>query len=339
MIPCKEELEEYIKNEVPQSKIKDIYGVSQSTVSLWVKKYGLKSTIKTGGAKNVKDLVGRIFGDLRVVEYLYTDEHGKKYLCECKCGNKKEYRGSTLTSGTVTGCGCNVGKNNIGKKHDNLAKAHIGERFNKLKIIDCIQNTDSNNSREYLMICKCDCGNTTKQRYSDLKKGKVVSCGCYRNEQASKIGATAGMNNYKNRYQWYFIKNNNKIKCRSGFEVIYANWLIQNGIKFEYEPKCFVLDKGKRYIPDFYLIDSDEWIEIKGSFKQGESKQKEKIEMFKNKYNHSVLFWNDIVDICGLKYKSYSTYLRKADKLNIKREDYLANLRFAKKSSSGSINI
>ena len=79
-------------------------------------------------------------------------------------------------------------------------------------------------------------------KYYDIKSGKVVSCGCYQKEQASKTGSTTGLNNYKNNYCWYFIKNGEKIMCRSGYEVIYANYLIQNNINFQYEPKCFKLD-------------------------------------------------------------------------------------------------
>ena len=48
------------------------------------------------------------------------------------------------------------------------------------------------------MVCECDCGNITKQRYADLKNGKVKSCGCYNIEVASINGSTIGLNNYKN---------------------------------------------------------------------------------------------------------------------------------------------
>ena len=34
--------------------------------------------------------------------------------------------------------------------------------------------------------CICDCGNKTIQRGYDLRKGNVVSCGCYQRENASK---------------------------------------------------------------------------------------------------------------------------------------------------------
>ena len=45
MIPSKEKIEKYIEDGLSQNQIKDIYKVSQATVSLWFKKYGLKSKI------------------------------------------------------------------------------------------------------------------------------------------------------------------------------------------------------------------------------------------------------------------------------------------------------
>lgn len=35
-------------------------------------------------------------------------------------------------------------------------------------------------------LCKCECGSTTAALVSHLTSGKITSCGCYRNELASK---------------------------------------------------------------------------------------------------------------------------------------------------------
>ena len=338
-IPQKKELEDLINNEMTRAQIANIYKCSPSTVSLWFKKYNLKSK-RIGGANNVKDLIGNIYGYLTVVELFKIGSHGKEYLCDCKCGNRTIQRGSSLTSGKVISCGCirnekarkngsknliNYYKNNYDKNiHLDKIKSHIGEKYNKLTIIDCEEN-ERNNQRGYLMICKCDCGNTTKQQYADLKSGKVKSCGCWQKEQASKTGSTIGLNNYKNDYNWYFIKNGEKVHCRSGYEVIYANYLIQNDIVFEYEPKCFKLDNGKRYTPDFYLIDTDEWVEIKGSFKMNNSRQQNNALIFSNSHNYHILYWDDIVNKLHLELKTYHSYLRRAEKIGVSKEDYLAN--------------
>lgn len=322
MIPNKKELEELNNNLINQKEIAKKYEVSQGTVSNWFNKYKLQSKIKTGGSKG-KDLVGQKFGKLTVIKLETIGKYGKEYLCECECGNKKIVLGTQLTRKQTTSCGCIRGKQNINKKHDKFSKSKIGEKHNLLTIIGIEEY--KGNSGNYLMTCQCDCGNITKQIYADIKKGKVKSCGCYQKEQASKTGSNVGLNNYKNKYDWYFIKDGKQIKCRSGYEVIYANCLIQNNIQFEYEPECFKLDNGKRYTPDFYLIDEDRYIEIKGNFKikNNYSHQQENTELFKENHNWEILYWDNIIEKCNLPFKVYSSYLRKARKLSIKEEDYL----------------
>ena len=50
-----------------------------------------------------------------------------------------------------------------------------GQRFGRLTVIERAEN----NKRGCTMwLCKCDCGNTTISRGSDLKIGKTQSCGC-----------------------------------------------------------------------------------------------------------------------------------------------------------------
>ena len=273
------------------------------------------------------DLIGKRFGNILVDSYYDNTKYGKRFLCKCDCGNEIIRQGTLIYNNRVHSCGCQIGKWNIGKKREEESKSHIGEKFNRLTIIGYEHNSRKN-QRGYIMICKCDCGNITKQIYSDLKTGKVKSCGCWQKEQASKTGSTVGLNNCRNQYNWYFIKDGERINCRSGYEVIYANWLMENDIDFEYEPKCFHVAKNRNYTPDFYLINSDEYIEIKGTFKVNNSHQKDTIEIFKENYNHKVIFWNELRKICNIKYKTYITLLRQADKNNIQREDYLGQNKY-----------
>lgn len=56
---------------------------------------------------NFVDLSGRIFGKLKVIEYLETTKSGTAiYLCECKCGEKCKKTARDLRSGHVSSCGC-----------------------------------------------------------------------------------------------------------------------------------------------------------------------------------------------------------------------------------------
>ena len=57
-----------------------------------------------------KDLTGKNFGRLEVLKLSREVKSGKRYrkywLCKCECGNEKEIRTDSLTSGSVKSCGC-----------------------------------------------------------------------------------------------------------------------------------------------------------------------------------------------------------------------------------------
>lgn len=81
----------------------------------------LSSNLKSGstiscGCKNpkrLKDLTGKQFGDLTVLELVepYVNPSGRKlvrYLCKCSCGQHIYALANTLRSGDVASCGCKV---------------------------------------------------------------------------------------------------------------------------------------------------------------------------------------------------------------------------------------
>lgn len=88
-------------------------------------------------------------------------------------------------------------------------------------------------------------------------KGKHLS-----EETKHKISISTCIQN-KN-YKHNFIYNN--INMRSSWEVKYAQYLDQQGVKWEYEP-IFQLSSGRTYIADFKLEDGS-IIEIKGYFRE-----------------------------------------------------------------------
>jgi hypothetical protein len=141
---------------------------------------------------------------------------------------------------------------------------------------------------------------------------------------SSIVGSTIGLNNYKRHHNWYFIKDTTRIKCKSSFEVIYANWLIRNNIDFLYEPKVFKLKDGGRYIPDFYLIKEDIYVDPKGDqVTENTERQKRNIELFKKYHSLDILHWGDLVDICKLTFTSHSNIRARARRKGISQEDYL----------------
>lgn len=58
------------------------------------------------------------------------------------------------------------------------------------------------------------------------------------------------------------------IKMRSKLETKFAFFLDSLNIKWEYEPKTFLLSNGVPYRPDFYLTELKIWCEVKGDIQQ-----------------------------------------------------------------------
>lgn len=56
----------------------------------------------------------------------------------------------------------------------------------------------------------------------------------------------------------------NGYKFRSRLEARWSIFFDSLNIKYEYEPEGFVLSDGTRYLPDFYLPQSDSFFEVKG---------------------------------------------------------------------------
>ena len=202
-------------------------------------------------------------------------------------------------------------------------KYRIGETFGKLIIIDIVNVELKSGRSRNLCLCKCECGNEKLLPYYDLTSGRVISCGCYHKEIVSISGTNQTYYDNAHKYSWYFVLNNEKIMCRSSYEVMFANYLINENIDFLYEPKTFKLENGRRYTPDFYLINENLWIELKGDFNMN-TKQKDSISFFSQLYNLKLMFWEDIRNYCHLKLKHWNSYMKKAKKASISVEDYFA---------------
>ena len=55
----------------------------------------------------------------------------------------------------------------------------IGDKINLLTVIDETRITYPSGKTHRMMICKCDCGNTTKVSPTNLKTYNTKSCGCF----------------------------------------------------------------------------------------------------------------------------------------------------------------
>lgn len=307
---------ELINKGYTQIEIGKELGIGKNTIISFLKENNIKTKHQT------KTLVGQIFGKLTVIDQVESINNRKAYLCRCECKNTKIVKGKYLSNGDTRSCGCHKDFEKYQEKNYKEALKKIGEKYGKLTIIDVVIDK---NKRQYKMVCKCECGSISNKCYNQMKLGQVVSCGCYARELSSIRGSKQGIYELNKNKNWYFIKDNKNIKCRSGYEVIYANYLTEHNIVFEYEPKCFRLPNKRRYTPDFYLVNEDKYIEIKGiDYNVFDiSNQKSKIDLFKEIYDLDIYYWKDLVRICSLPYKHYSRYKRESEKLGLKIEDYI----------------
>ena len=59
----------------------------------------------------------------------------------------------------------------------------IGKRFGFLTVVERAKDHVSRSGRKRTKwICLCDCGNHTEVLATNLKQGKIISCGCYKKE-------------------------------------------------------------------------------------------------------------------------------------------------------------
>jgi hypothetical protein len=187
-----------------------------------------------------------------------------KYECKCHCGKQfiAAYPHLTRKDHQIKSCGCT----------DLRMIDLIGKKFGRLIVI----SKDPLKRHENLWNCKCDCGKDKLVRTGALLSGFIKSCGCLRKE-SSIYNALNG--DYKRRN---FELNGYRFK--SGFEFLYAEHLTSLGIKWSYETKTFPLGNTS-YTPDFFLEETNEYVEVNGYFWP---KSKEKVIKLEKDYGIKV---------------------------------------------------
>jgi len=63
-----------------------------------------------------KDLTGRVFGNLLVVDLHEMKNHRAYWLCDCICGEKAIVPGSKLVNKSTRSCGCLRKENTFGRR-------------------------------------------------------------------------------------------------------------------------------------------------------------------------------------------------------------------------------
>lgn len=189
-------------------------------------------------------------------------------LCEYGCGKKAEFQlknGKFCCSKSQNSCVENKRKNSTG-----LQKAHKEGKFPENTFGDSVswrkgltEKTDiriKNNCDAIREYYKTHPGSFYGKKHSNKTK-----------EALSKL-ATGGENGFiKTKYYKIFCPHMNKVVSVQGtYELKYAEYLNSMSIPWERSRKInlkyknFNTDYWHTYYPDFYRIDSDEYIETKG---------------------------------------------------------------------------
>lgn len=138
------------------------------------------------GCLDYTDLTGRRFGKLVVEERVTAAEAGKEsnrhfWKCKCDCGKTTYVDGSSLLNGVTKSCGC---------LREGPRENLTGRRFGRLVVKGWIPDE----KKGVIWECQCDCGGSCFAQGSLLKRGNVISCGCFSKETAKIIGNAARAN-------------------------------------------------------------------------------------------------------------------------------------------------
>jgi len=102
-----------------------------------------------------------------------------------------------------------------------IREPNIGDEFGRLKIR--IKFFDEKKRRTYA-ICDCKCGKETTQPLTSLVQQRIVSCGCWKAEQASKRLKASnfrhGMTNTKLYRVWAQMRN----RCFNPNDIAYKDY-------------------------------------------------------------------------------------------------------------------
>lgn len=142
-----------------------------------------------------KDLTGRVFGDLVVVEakdpMRRNSYAGGLWVCRCKCGKFVNFYASALIKGNNKTCGC------INFRQPNLT----GRTFGLLTVIRQVRKNEfkgkaKSSTSIWNFVCKCSCksGRVIVAYGSELLRGNIKSCGCLKLKYETNFARMAARN-------------------------------------------------------------------------------------------------------------------------------------------------
>lgn len=149
------------------------------------------------------------------------------------------------------------------KNNPNRQKSYFEDKKNMQKVIASRKSSGNINqwsNPDYTI------SDSTRNKLSKSMKDKKLT-----DEHKAKISKTVNEKVKNNEWHTSLAKNMHYeykgIDLHGTWELKYAKWLDENDIKWQRCAETFKYvynDKERRYKPDFYLIETKEYVEIKG---------------------------------------------------------------------------
>ena len=203
-------------------------------------------------------------------------------MYNCICG--KEFINRQSFNGHKSHC-----KANLESKGKSTRPSNFSFRKKSTRGIPLTEDHKEKIAKSLLGKSKGIAGNPEKER---MRKEKI--------SQTMKANPSAGglrEGSGRGVKTWYESPIAGRVYLRSTYELIYAKFLDVQGIKWQANKKAFEYlfeDRVRHYYPDFYLVEEDCYVEVKGfKTKQDDAKWK----AFPHKLK--ILFGKDIEKLEG----------------------------------------
>lgn len=178
--------------------------------------------------KLIKEMVGKTFGRLTVVEWAYAEGGQNWWRCRCECGQEKLTTTDRLQGGLTASCGCLQKEMRASYGWTAEILDMTGHRFERLLVLELAGRSKAKQAR---WKCLCDCGNITYAVGGALRSGEVRSCGCLRRDVNRAMMTTHGMSFSPCYVTWQSMldralnKNNPQYKDYGGRGIkVCARW-------------------------------------------------------------------------------------------------------------------
>lgn len=177
----------------------------------------------------IEDKFGRLTVKARDFNKISNDRH-IYWLCECECGNITSVMSKNLKNGSIQSCGC-YAKDLLAQRNKENCLNITGEKYGLLTAIELLAEDDlriqHKNLQKRYWLCKCKCGNYHIAEQSDLRTGKVSSCGCLNSKGEYKINKLLTENEISFIQQYTFddLKTNLNHKYKFDFAIFQNNKL------------------------------------------------------------------------------------------------------------------